>query len=59
MVTLVALPPKLLPVTVTAVIPQVLPDVLLSVTVGGLIHPQVTVKRVPVVVQPDAFLTDI
>jgi hypothetical protein len=58
MVTLVALPPKVLPVTVTAVVPQVLPVMLLSATVGGLIHPQVTVKRVPVVVQPEAFLTD-
>jgi hypothetical protein len=57
-VTLVALPPKVLPATLTAVVPHVLPVVLLRTTVGGLIHPHVTVKRVPVVVQPEAFLTD-
>jgi hypothetical protein len=44
--------------TVTAVVLQVLPAVPLSTTVGGFIHPQFTVKRVPVVVQPEAFLTD-
>jgi len=40
-VTLVALPPKLLPLTVTGVMPHVLPEIALKVTVGGLIHPQV------------------
>jgi hypothetical protein len=57
-VTLVAEPPKVLPVTVTAVVPQTLPVLLLKVTAGGFIHPQDTVKRVPVVVHPAAFLTD-
>jgi hypothetical protein len=54
----VALPPKVLPLTVTGVVPHVLPVVALSVTVGGLTHPQVTVNIAPDVVQPEAFLTD-
>jgi hypothetical protein len=33
-VTLVALPPKVFPLTVTGVVPHVLPLMLLSVTVG-------------------------
>ena len=37
-VTFVALPPKVLPVTVTIVMPHVLPLVLLRVTVGGFTH---------------------
>ena len=57
MVTLVALPPKVLSLTVIAVVPHVLPPVLLSVTVGGFAHPHVTSKLFPVVVHPDAFLT--
>jgi hypothetical protein len=57
-VTLVAVPPKLFPVTVTAVVPQVLPLLLLRVTVGGVIHPHDTAKRAPVVVHPAEFLTD-
>ena len=57
-VTLVAVPPKLFPVTVTAIVPHVLALLLLRVTVGGLIHPQDTAKRPPVVVHPAAFLTD-
>jgi hypothetical protein len=40
------------------VVPHVLPAVVLRATAGGLMHPQVTVKRVPVVVQPKAFVTD-
>ena len=56
--TLVALPPKVFPVMVTGVVPHVLPVVALSARVGGLTHPQVTVNIVPVVVQPEAFLTD-
>jgi hypothetical protein len=47
-----------LPVTVTGVVPHVLPVVALSESAGGLTHPQVTVNIVPVVVQPEAFLTD-
>ena len=38
MVTLVALPPKVLPETVTGFIPQVLPEVSASVRRGGLVH---------------------
>lgn len=37
-VTLVALPPKVFPLTVTGVVPQVLPLMLLNVIVGGLTH---------------------
>jgi hypothetical protein len=37
-VTFVALPPKVLPVTVTGVVVHVLPSVLLSVRVGGFTH---------------------
>lgn len=55
--TLVALPPKRLPLTVMDEVPQVLPLVDESVTVGGLAHPHETVKISPVVVQPAAFLT--
>jgi hypothetical protein len=54
----VALPPKLFPVTVTGVIPQVLPVVLASVRVGGLIHPHDTANTDPFVVHPAAFLTE-
>jgi hypothetical protein len=58
MVTLVAVPPKVFPLTVTGVKPQVLPVILKSVSVGGLIHPHDTTKIVPTVVHPAAFLTD-
>ena len=57
-VTLVAVPPKVFPVTVTGFVPQVLPVMLLRVTVGGLMHPHDTGKRGPVVVHPAAFLTE-
>ena len=57
MVTLVALPPKVFPLTVTDVVPQVLPELLLSITVGGFAHPHDTAKDEPVDVQPEAFLT--
>lgn len=56
-VTLVALPPKELPLTVTAAKPQVLPDVAPSVRSGGLTQPQLTEKGSPVVVQPDELRT--
>ena len=56
-VTLVALPPKVLLLTVTAVVPHVPPEVLLSVTVGGLPQSHVTGKAGPVVVHPKEFLT--
>jgi len=51
-VTLVALPPKVLPLTVTAVIPHVLPPLLLNVTLGGLAQSHDTEKTGPVVVHP-------
>jgi hypothetical protein len=37
-ITIVALPPNVLPPTVTGPIPQVLPAVLLKVMVGGFTH---------------------
>jgi hypothetical protein len=58
-VTLVAVPPKVLPDTVTGNIPHVLPVVLPRVSVGGFMHPQDITKIVPTVVHPAAFLTDI
>ena len=56
-VTLVALPPKVLPLTVTAVMPQVLPALAESVTRGGLAQPQLTENVAPVVVQPEELRT--
>lgn len=56
-VTAVALPPKVLLLTVTGVRPQVLPLILLRVNVGVLTHPHETLKSVPRVVHPAAFLT--
>ena len=55
--TLVALPPKVLPFTVTGVVPHVLPLMLVSITAGGFAHPHDTEKLIPVVVHPDEFLT--
>lgn len=57
-VIFVALPLNVLPETVTGIVLQVVPVLLLRITFGGLIHPHVTVKIEPVVVQPAAFLTD-
>lgn len=57
MVTLVALPPKVLPLTVTAVTPHVLPEVAARVRRGGLTHPQFTENSAPVVVHPDELRT--
>ena len=51
-VTLVALPPNVLLVTVTDSVPHMLPPVLLRVRVGGLAHPHVTENTGPVVVHP-------
>ena len=51
-ITLVALPPKVFPLTVTDCELQVLPLVLLKSTVGGLTHPHDTSKLLPVVVHP-------
>ena len=56
-VTCVALPPKVLFVIVTAVVPHVDPLVLLNVTVGPLTHPHDTSKLPPVVVHPAALRT--
>jgi hypothetical protein len=56
-VTLVALPPKLLPLTVTGAMPHVLPLLLLRVTDGAFIHPHDTEKLTPVFVHPDVFFT--
>jgi hypothetical protein len=55
--TLVALPPKVLPLTVIAAVPQVLPEEAERVTIAGFAQSQVTVNVVPVVVQPDEFRT--
>jgi hypothetical protein len=55
--TLVALPPNVLPLTVTDDKPQVLPELLLRDTVGGSAHPQVTSKLLPVIVHPNEFIT--
>jgi len=41
-VTPVALPPKVLPLTVTGVVPHVFPLMLLSASVGGFVHPHDT-----------------
>jgi hypothetical protein len=48
--TFVALPPNVLPVTVTALLLHVLPLLLLKLTVGGLEHPQLFTVIVPVAV---------
>jgi hypothetical protein len=54
-VTVVALV-NVLPVTVTGEVPQVLPLMLLNVSVGPFAHPHDTEKLLPVVVHPEAFL---
>ena len=51
-VTLVALPPNVLSLTVSGVVPQVLPEELLRVIVGGFAHPHDTSKLGPSVVHP-------
>jgi hypothetical protein len=56
-VTFVALPPKALLVTVTAVVPQVDPPVLFNVIIGSLTHPHDTSKLPPVVVHPEELRT--
>ena len=58
-VTEVALPPKLFPLTVTAVVPHVVPPVAPIVSVGALTQPHDVVKMPVVVTQPSAFLTAI
>jgi len=56
MVTLVAVPPKVLFDIVTGVVPQVLPLVLLKVNVGGLTQPQLTLTLAGNEIQPATFL---
>lgn len=56
-VTLVAFPPKVLPLTVTGVKPHVVPVEPESARVGPLIQPHDTVNEDPVVVHPALFLT--
>jgi hypothetical protein len=48
---------NVLPLIIAGVVPQVLPLKLLKVRVGPLVHPHDTKKLLPVVVQPEAFLT--
>jgi hypothetical protein len=55
-VTAVALV-NVLPLIVTGVVPQTLPLMLLRVSEGAFAHPHDTEKLIPVVVQPEAFLT--
>jgi hypothetical protein len=57
MLTLVALPPKVLPLIVTGEVTQVLPLLPERLSVGGFAHPQDTSKLLPVVVHPAEFLT--
>jgi hypothetical protein len=56
-VTFVAEPPKILPLTIMGVPPQMFPLVLLKVTVGELMHPHDTEKLFPDELHPDEFLT--
>jgi hypothetical protein len=57
-VTAVALPPKVFPLTVTGVaVPHIDCEVLARVTVGPLTQAQNTVKELPVVEHPAEFLT--
>ena len=58
-VTPVASPPKVFPVTVTGVVPHVVPLLPDNVTIGGFKHAHATGKLTPVVVQPDGFITEI
>jgi hypothetical protein len=51
-VTLVALPPKIFPLTVTGAVPHVLPLVEDNDSVGGLAQPHDTRKLAPVAVHP-------
>jgi hypothetical protein len=48
---------KVLPLRVTGTVPQELPVMLLRVSVGPFAHPHETEKLLPVVVQPEEFLT--
>jgi hypothetical protein len=57
MVTLVAFPPKVLPLTTTGVVPQVDPLAVNKLTVGPSTHPQSMENVLPVLVQPDEFRT--
>jgi len=56
-VTLVALPPKVLPLMLTADATHVVPDVLLNTSTGPLTQPQSTANEDPVLVHPAEFRT--
>ena len=56
-VTCVALPPNVLPATVTSVVPASRSGRTAHVTVGPLTHPHDTSKLTPVVVHPAALRT--
>lgn len=56
-VTSLALPPKVFPLTVNGVVPQAVPVLLLRLKVGLLKHPQDTANGSPVVIHPSALLT--
>jgi hypothetical protein len=58
-VTLVAVPPKRFPLTVTGVLPQVLPLAELRTTLGWFTQPQFTSNITPVVTHPSGFTTEI
>jgi len=55
--TVVALPLKVLPLTETIAVPQVVPTGLLRTITGRLVQPHETVKTCPAVTQPDEFFT--
>jgi hypothetical protein len=57
-VTLVALPEKVFPVTVTGLVPQVLSAEAERRTAGAFMHPHEVVKIPVEVTQPSAFLTE-
>ena len=50
---------NIFPLTVTGVVPHVLPLILFRAIAGPLAHPHDTEKMFPVVVHPEAFLTAI
>ena len=56
-VTAEAVPPKVFPPTVTAVLPHVLPAIALKATSGGLTHAHSISKILPDVMHPAALRT--
>jgi hypothetical protein len=57
-VALVAVPPNVFPLTVTAVVPHVVPVELVRLSVGPFTHPHTIWNEVPVVMHPTEFLTE-